>query len=801
MDTLRQDLTYAVRVLARRPGFTLAAALTLALGIAANTTIFSLIDGVLLRPLPYPHSERMLSLWTSYPASHGEPDIFSAPNYLDVAARTKTLDAVAAYTQFSFTLAGSGQPEYIPGMRTTASMSRVLAVEPQLGRWFTREEDEGRQNVALLSDSLWHSRFGAERTAIGRTLTLNGQAYTIIGVLPPQIGFPTIQTHIYAPISFGPDDKASRGNVVLDVVARMKEGVSLKTAEAELRTIASALAQAYPPDRGINMGAITLQESIVGNVRQLLLVLWVAVAFMLAVGCANVANLLLTHAAGRQREFALRRSLGATNGRLVRQLLTESVTLAILGGGLGLAMAAWALPSIVAQLPDSFPRLRNIGIDAQVLWFTLAASLLTGLLFGLAPAIGSTRRNMAQSLRDGERSGRGVTHRRLGRLLVIGEVAAVLVLLVGAGLVVRSLVRLSRVDPGFHTRGVVAWQLFLPTARYPNTAAQRTFYRNVVDQVASLPGVQSAGLAQPLPFGPIDIVADAGFRIAGQPDPTPDQVPQGLITRASTTYFSAMGIPLLRGRVFNAQDTETSNSVVISDTLAKRYFAGKDALGQRLLLGRQRIEMQIVGIVGDVKHINLRNSVRTEFYLPMSRFTLGAAGLVVRTSGDAATLMPALQRRVWSIDNAFAGNLAAPVETLLHSSLAPARIAATLLAVFAGATLLLGLVGVYGVLSYSVRQRTREMGIRLALGASQSEVLRMVLREAMGLAGVGVATGLLAALLLSRYIQSLLFGVTSLDPMTYVIVAAVVPCAALLAAYLPARRATRVDPATSLRAE
>jgi putative ABC transport system permease protein len=802
MDTVRQDLTYAVRILARRPGFTLAAAFTLAMGIAANATIFSLIDGVLLRPLPYPHSERMLSLWTSYPASHGEPDIFSAPNYLDLAARTKTLDAAAAYTQFSFTLAGGGQPEYIPGMRTTASMSRVLAVEPQLGRWFTREEDEGGQNVALLSDSLWRSRFGADRSVLGRTLTLNGQAYTVIGVLPPQIGFPTIQTHIYAPISFGPDDKASRGNVVLDVVARIRDGVSLKTAQAELRTIASALAQAYPAqDRGINMGAITLQESIVGNVRQLLLILWVAVAFMLAVGCANVANLLLTHAAGRQREFALRRSLGATNGRLARQLLTESVTLAILGGGLGLAMASWALPSIVAQLPDSFPRLRNIVIDAHVLWFTLAASLITGLLFGLAPAIGSTRRNLAQSLRDGERSGRGVSHRRLGRLLVIGEVAAVLVLLVGAGLVIRSLVRLSQVDPGFRTRCVVAWQLFLPNERYPDAAARRTFYRNVVDQVASLPGVQSAGLAQPLPFGPLDIVADAGFRIAGQPDPSPDQMPQGLITRASTTYFSAMGIPLLRGRVFTAQDTESSNSVVISDTLAKRYFAGRDALGQRLLLGHQRIDMQIVGIVGDVKHINLRNGIRPEFYLPMSRFTLGAAGLVVRTSGDAAALMPALQRRVWSLDNEFAGNLAAPVETLLHSSLAPARIAATLLAIFAAATLLLGLVGVYGVLAYAVRQRTREMGIRLALGASQGEVLRMVLREAMSLAGAGVAVGLLAALLLSRYIESLLFGVTSLDPMTYAIVAAAVPCAALLAAYVPARRATRVDPATSLRAE
>src|SRR5258708_2494729 len=320
----------------------------------------------------------------------------------------------------------------------------------------------------------------------------------------------------------------------------MKEGMALSTAEAEVRSIASALAQAYPTqDHGINMGAITLQESIVGNVRQLLLILWVAVAFMLAVGCANVANLLLTHAAGRQREFALRRSLGATNSRLIRQLLTESVTLAALGGALGLAMAAWTLPSIVAQLPGSFPRLRGIGIDSQALWFPFAISMFTGLLFGLAPAIGSTRRQLAQSLRDGERSGRGVAHRRLGRLLVIGEVAAVLVLLVGAGLVVRSLIRLSHVDPGFHTRGVVAWQMFLPSTRYPNAAAQRTFYRQVADQVASLPGVQAAGFAQPLPFGPVDILTDTGFRIASHPDPSPDQVPPALAALPRPTYWPA----------------------------------------------------------------------------------------------------------------------------------------------------------------------------------------------------------------------------------------------------------------------
>jgi putative ABC transport system permease protein len=375
------------------------------------------------------------------------------------------------------------------------------------------------------------------------------------------------------------------------------------------------------------------------------------------------------------------------------------------------------------------------------------------------------------------------------------------VLLVGAGLVLRSLARLRNVDPGFRTHGVIAWQMFLPGVRYPDAAAQRTFYRNIMQQVETLPGVQSAGLAQPLPFGPVDMVADTGFQIAGRMAPLADQMPQALITRANATYFSTMGIPVQRGRVFTAQDTDQSNAVVISETLARRYFASEDPLGQRLLLGRQKLAMQIVGVVGDVKHNNLRNQVRPEFYLPLARFTPGTAGLVVRTAGDPALMMTALRRRVWSVDSALAGNLAAPVESLLYASLAPDRIAGVLLAAFAATTLVLGLVGVYGVLSYSVRQRTREIGIRLALGASQGEVLRMVLGEALGLSAAGVAAGVLAAVLLSRYMAALLFGVTAFDLPTYAVVAVSVPCAALLAAYAPARRATRVDPATSLRAE
>ena len=797
-----QDLLYALRVLAKRPGFTLAAAFTLALGIAANTTIFSLISAVLLRPLPYPHADRLVSLWTSYAASNGQPDIFSAPNYLDVAAQSRTFEAVGAYDTSSFTLAGEGQPEYIPGATMSASMARVLGIDPQLGRWFTQQEDDLSTQVVLLSDSIWRTRFGADRSVVGRPIVLNARTFTIIGILPPRSGFPSMLTQIYTPVSFTPGARRERGNVSLNVAARLREGVPLENANAELRTIAARLAASYPDvNRNISMGAVPLQASIVGNVKPILLVLWTAVGFMLAVGCANVANLLLTHAAGRQREFALRRSLGASNGRLIRQLLTESVTLAGFGGILGLALAAWAIPAIIRRLPQNFPNLREIAVDPQVLWFTLGVSFATGILFGLAPAIGSTRRNLAESLRESDRGGRSASSRRVGRYLVVAEVAAVLVLLVGAGLVLRSLAQLSHTDPGFRTKNEIAWQLFLPTARYQGAPAQRTFYKTVLDQVGAMPGVEAVGLAQPLPFGPIDIVADTSFDIAGRPPAPPEQRPQALITRASEGYFNAMGIPIRRGRVFTAQDGETSSSVVISETLARRYFPNEDPIGRGLLLGRARFELQIIGVVGDVKHITLQSNTRPEFYLPMSRFTIGAAGLVVRTSAPAASMITPLQQRVWSIDNALAANLAAPVDGLLYASLAPARLTAILLAVFAGATLVLGLVGVYGVLSYSVRQGTREIGIRLALGATRRDVLRIVLGEALGLTGAGVLIGLAAAALLTVYMKSLRYRVPLFDPATYAAVAIAVTLAALLAAYPPARRATRIDPATSLRAE
>jgi predicted permease len=457
---------------------------------------------------------------------------------------------------------------------------------------------------------------------------------------------------------------------------------------------------------------------------------------------------------------------------------------------------------IVAHLPQTFLQIGDLHFDPRVLWFTAAISMLTGVLFGLAPAASSARGELAQSLRAGERGGGSQGQRRLGRFLVIGEVAAVLVLLIGAGLVLRSLGRLTSINPGFQSRDVIAWQMFLPTNRYPDAAAQRAFFGRVLEQAQSLPGVRSAGLVQPPPFGPIVLVADSSFLIAGRSEPSPDQMPEGLITRADSGYFTAMQIPVHRGRVFTAQDNELSNSVVISDALQRLYFPNQDPIGQRLLLGRRHFEMQIVGVVGDVKHNNLRNNLRPEFYLPLARFTPGAVALIVKTAeGASSAILPGLQKRVWSLDSAMAGNLVLPVDTLLHDSLAADRLATVLFAIFAAATLALGLIGVYGVLSYSVRQRTREIGIRLALGASPKIVLRMVLGEALRLAGAGVVAGFFAALILSRYLQSLLFGVTPFDPLTYAIAVLSLPLAAMLAAYIPAIRATRIDPATSLKAE
>jgi predicted permease len=574
--------------------------------------------------------------------------------------------------------------------------------------------------------------------------------------------------------------------------------------EAELSAIASSLAHDYPAaDEGLRMGTVPLARDLMGDARTIVLVLWAAVAFLLAVGCANVANLLLTHAVARRREFALRLSLGAGGSRLIRQLLTESLALAAVGGILGLALAYWALPQTLALLPRNFPRVRELRLDSTVLWFTFGVSIVTGLLFGLAPALGLVRRDLAQSLREGGAgAGRGVSHRRLGRVLAAGEVALVLVLTIGAGLVLRSLWRLSAVDPGFPARGVAAWQLFLPSARYPDGASQRAFYRNVLEQVRALPGVESAGLGGPLPFGPVNLIEDGGFRIEGRTEPSADRMPQALFTRASAGYFAALGIPVKRGRVFDTRDHESAApAAVISETLAQRYFAGQDPVGRRLLLGRGRLPAEIVGVVGDVKHNSLRSVTRPELYLPLPRFPQASAGLVVRTSGDPAALLPSIQRRVWSVDSSIPANLAAPVERLLYASMAPARIAGVMLAAFAAATLALGLIGIYGVLSYSVGQRSREIGIRLALGASPGAVLWMVLREALVLSCAGAAVGLAAAFALSRLMSTMLFGVPPHDPATYILAAVAAPCAALAAAWAPARRAMRVDPAASLRAD
>ncbi|HLJ49212.1 MAG TPA: ABC transporter permease [Bryobacteraceae bacterium] len=805
MNILRQDLAHAFRVLVKKPTFSFIAILTLAIGIGANSTMFSLINGVLLKPLPYPHPERLVNLWTSYPASHDQPDIFSPPNYFDVAARTRTFESVGAYDNVVFTLASDGPPESITGLLMSASMTRVLGIRPQLGRWFTSQEDDGSVPVVVLSDALWRNRFGADSQILGRTLMLNEKAYQVVGVLPPDTGFPVLSTSLYAPISFSPSLRTSRGSVEINVAARMRPGVALPTAVAELRTIAAALAQAYPAvDSGIHMGAVPLQESLVGNVRGLLVVLWAAVGFMLAVACANVANLLLTQSIGRQREFAVRRSLGASNRRLVRQLLTESLLLALLGGVAGLAIAGWAMPLIMAHLPKGFPQLHQVRLDPAVLLFTLFISLLNGLLFSLAPTLGSARRNLAAALREsGGRTGSSIVHRRLGRALVACEVAVVMLLLIGAGLVLRSLARLSAVDPGFRANGLIVWQLPLPATRYGDASSRRVFYRNVVDQVRSLPGVTSAAFVNPLPFGPVDITLDGGFRIAGRPDPAPGQFPQALFTRVSPRYFATMQIPLERGREFTDQDSETSVPVtIISETLARSYFPGQDPVGQHLILGRQNpIQLEIVGVVGDVKHNNLRADIRPELYIPIVRFTSGFAGLVVRGPGPIGSLLSDVQRRVWTVENGLAANLCAPAESLLHASLAPARIASVLLSIFAATTLALGLIGIYGVFSYAVSQRTREIGIRMSLGAAPGDVLRMVLGEALGLAVVGMAIGVAGAALLSRYIATLLFGVAPTDLGTYLLAALGVITAALLAACTPTRRAMRIDPASCLRSE
>ena len=809
VEDMWQDLRYAVRMLLKQPVFTLAAVLTLSLGIGANTAIFTIINAVLLRPLPFDDPGRLVVVWQTNPQRDSFQGLVSPPDLGDWQRQCRSLEQLAAFMPRGVSLTGVADPEHLPGSHVSANLFPLLGVEPLLGRNFRPAEDGPQgDRVVIVSYGFWQRRFGGALDLIGKTLTLNGAAHTVVGVMPPafqfpiQGQFPIPPSELWLPLGLDPG-RVSRESRDLFTVGRLKPTTTLPQAQAELAAIARQLEQQYPQSNaGFGVSVVGLHEQIVKGLRPALLVLLGAVAFLLLIACANVANLLLARAAARRKEIALRAALGAGRRRLLRQLLTESLLLALLGGACGLALAVWTVDVLAGALPATMARAGEVSVDRQVFGFTLIVSLLTGLIFGLAPAWQAARLDLNEALKEGGGQGPGgAGPMRLRRLLVVGEVALALVLLVGAGLLIRSFHRLQQVSPGFNPERVVAVPFVLPPAQYREGNARAAFVEQVLQRVKALPGVQSAGVVTTLPFS--GDISTGTFTVEGRP-PAAGESDVANRRGATPDYFRAMGIPLVKGRAFTAHDTVDAPAVVIiNETMARRYFPGVDPLGKRIVspAGPGGVVMTVVGVVGDVKNAGLDEEPKPEFYYCYFQNRLRFMVLAVRTATEPQALIAALRREVWAVDKDLPLANIATLEQLLGKTVAQRRLTMLLLGAFAAVALALAALGVYGLLSYGVAQRQHEIGIRLALGARAADVIGLIVWEGMALALLGLALGLAAALGLTRLMASLLFGVTPGDPATFAAVALLLTLVALLACFLPARRAAKVDPMVALRYE
>jgi putative ABC transport system permease protein len=807
-----QDLRFSLRMLLKHPGFTLIAILTLALGIGANTAIFSLVNSILLRQLPFRQPEQLVWATSKRPDPGKQP--FSLPDFIDYRDQNQTLEGIAAFAQWSANLTDRGEPERLQGLRISANAFQMLGVEAIVGRALLPADDTpGQQYVVVLSYGLWQRRFGADPQLVGKTLTLNGANYTVVGVLPPQFFFPIRETELAIPLS--PDADPWRGvrnsTNFLRALARLKPGVTREQAEADLTAVAERLRQQYPVNaQKLGVTLSPLHEEVVGDFRLALWILLGVVGVVLLITCVNLANLALVRASARYREIAIRSALGATRRRLVQQLVTESLLLASLGGGAGLLLAFYGIPLLLAFSPASLPRVAEVAVDLRVLGFTLALSLLAGAIFGLAPAWQSTRVNLNETLKEGGRgSGGGARQSRARNLLVVSEIALSVVLLVGAGLLVRSFLRLQAVNPGFEAKNVLAVRLSLPRATYSHRAAVTAFYEKLWPRLASLPGVETVGFVSALPLS--GTLHSIPFTIEGRAT-SPDQAQRADYRVVNSDYFRALKIHLIAGREFNAHDTTQSTPVaLISQNLARWYWPNSSPLGVHLRIddnnqGPRLVE--IVGVVGDVKHLSLDGEPAPHIYLPIHQtHEDGVVWLtnnqywLLRTAVQPLTLSAAVRREIQAVDRGVPTSSIRTMEQYLAASVVPRRFNLWLLTIFAGAALALAATGLYGVISYGVAQRRHEIGIRIALGAQVDDVLKLVIGQGMALAIIGVALGLVAALALTRWMASLLFSVSATDPLTFIVIALLFTLVALLACYIPARRATKVDPLVALRCE
>jgi predicted permease len=808
LEILVQDLCYALRTLRKNAGFAAVAILTLALGIGANTAIFSVVNAVLLRPLPFPQADRIVAVYHTMERAGVHRNGVSLPNFSDWIQQSHTFAALGAFHPSDITMTGAGDPEIIPSAVVTSGFFSVLGVRPIAGRLLIPSDDlPGAAPVVLVSERFWRKRFGSATDSVGKTITLDKQPFTIAGILPGDFQFPFEMPppDLWMPVQQDRNFRdliPRRGGHYLSVLGRLKREVTLAQSEAELAGINAALTKQYPAENaGWGIRIAPLQHEIVGEVQLGLVVLLGAVALVLLIACANVANLLLARATLRSRELAVRAALGAGRKRIIGQLLTESLLLGGLGGGLGAAMAWWAVRGLGELLPSDLPRIHAIQVDGRVLAFTLLLSALVSLLFGLAPALQVASTKLADDLKEGSRgssSGRG--GRRMRSTLIVCEVALAVVLLTGSGLFLRSFLELQSVSPGFRVSGILADTATLPQSQYPEPGEWARFYKQAVERIETLPGVTGAALVLPLPMSGDRI--NLGFSIDGKPQ-APEEHNTANYSAAGPGYFQLLGIPLLRGRIFDIRDTPDSKKVcVISEAFLRRYFPDRDAIGKHLSFGFPPSvgSREIVGVVEDVKQTSLAAPAEPEMYVPYEQSPLWVMSFAVRTAGDPATLISAVRRGIQEGDQDLPVDVR-PMSDYLRDSVAQPRFRTFLIGLFGVVALLLSAVGIYGVISYSVAQRTREIGVRMALGAERAQVLRLVIAEGMKLVLLGVAGGLVGAFLLMRLFRALLFGITASDPLAYFGTVFALMVISLLACTLPAHRAMHVDPLVALRYE
>ena len=808
-----QDLRFAVRMLAKHRGFTLVAIVTLALGIGANTALFSVVNGVLLNPLPYPNSAQLISIYGSAPGVARGPITYL--NFLDWQRGARTFSSMAMYRNQDYNFIGAGPAERLSGSMVSASFFSTLGVVPALGRDFRARDDEvGAAPVVILGAGFWKRRFAASQEVIGKSLNLNGVSYTVVGVVPSGFSFYGQFRDVYTPIGQWDDPSFHdrRIDMSAHAVGRLKPGVTLRQAQSDMDNVARNLAAAYPEaDKDVGIALVSMKEDMVGKVQPFLVVLLAAVGFLLLIACANVANLLLARATSRSREFAIRAAMGASHARVIRQLLTESVLLAGIGGGLGLLLAEWGVSAVLAALPGALPRAGEVSLDARVLLFTLGASLAAGILFGLAPALKASRMNVQEVLKESSRGAGGARHRLQG-IFVAVEVALALVLLVGAGLMIRSLAALWRVNPGFNPSHAVTFALSLPEAASATSAQTRARLRQFDEKMRAIPGVEAVSVT----LGSRPMIHDSSlpFWIEGQPKPpTIQDMHQAMFYLVEAGFQKAMGVTLGRGRFITPQDDERAPVVIdIDDVFARTYFPNENPVGQHIHLALFNVEAEIVGVVGHVKQWGLdadpKSAIEAQFDYPFMQLperlmplVADAVAVVIRTKGDPDAVTGPVRKAVAELDPREVIYGEQTLDEVVANSFAARRLSMILLGIFGALALVLACIGIYGVIAYLTGQRSHEIGIRVALGAQSGDVLALILREGARMAMIGVLIGSVAALGLTRLMKGLLFGVSASDPATFAGVALILIFVALAACAIPARRAMRVDPMAALREE